>query len=947
MSPSPRRRFFQLPWRTAARIRADIDAELAFELDMRAAELVARGIPEEAARRRALAEFGDIEVTRSYCVDSDIAAQRSELRAEWLAELGQDARLAWRGMRRAPGFALLVLVTLALGIGANTAVFSVVKKVVLEQLPYGQPDRLVRLYGASTRNPEGRARLTPAEVADLRQSPVFADVAAIGYYGGLTYAGDDRAEMWNGVQVSPDFFHVLGVRALLGRTIDARDIGPDAAPVVVLSYALWQRTFGGDSGIVGRDVRLSGQARTVVGVMPPTFIPPERNPEIWTPLDMRVAFRDPVAARQSRALGAVGRLADGVTPVELSTALDLLARRAREKYPELHDLAPVRAVPLHDDIVGDVRPVLLVVMGAAALVLLIACVNVAGLFLSRATARRRELAVRTALGAGRGRLVRQLLTESAILGIAGGAIGVGIAYSGRNILVRVAQMLLPAVGDIRIDAGVLAFAVAISLASALAFGLVPALAGTRFGLHASLGESSRGAAAGRSSTRMSRALVVTQVALAVVLLIGAGLLGRTLATLEQTGVGYDTGANILTFGVALSSAKYADGTRQAYFFDDLRDRIRALPTVRSAATVGVSPWNGYTAGGPDSIAAEGQATGVGGPEMASRVTVSDAYFATLGIPVRRGREFTPLDRGDSPLVAVVSESVARRFWPGVNPLGQRIRVGGESAPLLEVVGVVGDVRERPAEDVKPTVYVPMRQHPRGWASVIVRTTGNSMVIVPAIQRALHDMDPELPLVGAEALREVFDGMLGVQRLPMLFVTAFASLALVLAALGVYSVMAYSVTAREREFGIRAALGARSASVLALVLRQGMGMAVLGTAIGLIVAGWATRGLAGILVGVAPRDPATFAVIALILLGVSAVACLIPARRATRVDPVCQRTLKVSGIWTSCFTFRPPASAGWNFQRASACLTASTNSSFVAPIALKVDMSTLPDVSTTN
>lgn len=885
MSRPQRRRFLQLPWRSTARIQQDIDEELAFDLDMRVAELVARGVTEPEARRRAITEFGDIERTRAYCAETDIAAQRSERRTEWLAELRQDSLLAWRGMRRTPAFALVVLATLALGIGANTAVFSVVRRVVLAPLPYSQPDRLVRLYGGSVADPNARGMLTPADVADLQQSRAFAAVAPFGNYGGATYVGDQRAEMWSAVQVGAEFFHLLGVRALLGRTIDARDTGADAPPVVVLSHGLWQRTFGGDSSIVGRDVQLDGHARTVVGVMPPTFISPDRDTEIWTPLDLRGFFRDPVAARQYRVLRAVGRLADGVTPAELHAALDLLARRAHEQYPELGDAAAVNAVPLHDDMVRDGRPVLLVVMGAAALVLLIACVNVAGLFLSRATARRRELAVRAALGAGRARLVRQLLTESAIVGLAGGAVGIGLAFWGKHVLVGLAQMLLPTMGDVRMDAGVLAFAVAVSLLSSLAFGIVPALAGTRFGLHGSLSESSRGAAGGRGSARVGRVLVVTQVALAVVLLIGAALLGRTLATLESIGVGFDTGPHLLTFGVGLSSSRYAERARQTAFFDELRGRIRALPRVRSVAAVVISPWNGYTAAGPDSISIEGQSTGAGGLDVASMVTVSEDYFATLGIPVQRGREFSTLDRESAPPVAVVSESVARRLWPGVSPIGRRVRVGGRSSPLLEVVGVVGDVRERPGQDVVPTVYVPLRQSPQGWASLVVRTTGNVMALVPAIQRELHDMDPELPLVGPRTLEDIFNGMLGGQRLPMIFITAFATLALVLAALGVYSVMAYAVTARQREFGIRSALGAHRGNVLALVLRQGMAMAVLGTAIGLLVAVWATRVLAGMLVGVAPRDPGTFLVIAMILLGVSSVACLIPARRATRVDPV--------------------------------------------------------------
>jgi predicted permease len=884
MSRHPRRRFFQLPWRSAERIRAEVDVELQFELDMRAAELARQGLAEEEARRRALAEFGDIEQTRRYCAESDIAAQRSEGRAEWLSELGQDVRLAWRGMRRTPGFALVVLATLALGIGANTAVFSVVWKVVVRQLPYERPEQLVRIFGATARNPDAGGLLTPAQVADLRELPTLAEIAPFGYYSGHTYVGDKRTEMWQGVTVSPEFFTTLGVHALLGRTIDARDVADVPAPVVVLSYALWQRTFGGDSSIVGREVLLDGHSHTVIGVMPATFLSPERDPEIWTPLDMRTAFRDPVAARQLRSFRVLARETDGVGPAQLRASLETLSHREQLKYPELGEGSVVMAVPLHDAMVGDARPILLVIMGAALLVLLIACVNVAGLFLSRAIARRREFAVRAALGAGRGRLMRQLLTESAMVGVAGGAIGVALAFAAKHLLVLGATLLLPTMGDVSIDGGVLIFAVVLSAFCVVAFGIIPALVGTHFRLQGSLGESTR-TTGGRSSSRLGRALVVGQVALAVVLLIAAGLIGRTLLSLERTGVGFDTGSELLTFGVALSSPSYAEASRQLDFFDALKERIGELPPVASVATVTVAPWNGYTTGGADSIFADGLAVGADDFDMASQVTVSDDYFATLGIPVRSGREFTPLDREDAPLVAVVSESVARRFWPGRNPVGQQIRLGRRGAPLMEIVGVAGEVRERPDGELKPTVYVPMRQHPRGFTSFVVRASGDAMATVPAIRGALHDLDPEIPLVGARTLKEVFADMIGAQRLMLILVGAFALLALFLAALGVYSVMSYAVGARQREFGIRSALGARASSVLVLVLRQGMAMALLGTAIGLVLAAWATSALTGLLVGVTARDPITFAAIVLLLLGVSLVACLIPARRATRADPV--------------------------------------------------------------
>jgi predicted permease len=865
---------------------AEIDEEIDFELDMRTAELVRLGLSEDEARRRALAEFGDIEETRRYCADTDIAAQRSEGRREWLTELVQDARLAWRGMRRTPGFALVVLITLALGIGANTAVFSVVRRVVIKPLPYANPEQLVRLYGATTRNPNAGNLLTPAQVADLRELPTFSEIAPFGYYSGYTYTGDQRSEMWQGVTVSPEFFSVLGVRALLGRTIDARDVTELPAPVVVLGYPLWQRSFGGDSSIVGREVLLDGHPFTVIGVMPPDFIFPEssRDPEIWTPLDMRAAYRDPVAARQRPSLRVLARLTNGVGPTELRGTLDMLSQRERASYPELDEGSIIAAVPLHDAMVGSVSPILLLVMGAALLVLLITCVNVAGLFLWRAIARRRELAVRAALGAGRGRLVRQLLTESAIVGLAGGAIGVALAFAAKRLMVAGLKTLLPTMGDISIDSGVLLFAVLLSVLCVMGFGILPALVGTDFRLQGSLGESTR-TTGGRSTSRLGRALVVAQLALSVTLLVAAGLLGRTLLSLERTGIGLSTGSDRLKFEVALSTPKYSDRSRWLGFFDALKETIGELPSVRSVAMVTVAPWNGYTVGGADSIFAEGLAAGASDFDMASRVTVSEHYFATLGIPLRSGREFTSLDRDDAPLVAVISEGVARRFWPGRNPIGRQIRLGGRNSPSMEVVGVAAQVRERPDGQPMPTVYVAMRQHPVGWTSFVVRTNGDAISIVPSIRRALYDLDPAIPLVGARTLDDVFAGMIAWRRLLLVLVSSFALLALFLSTLGVYSVMAYNVGARQREFGIRTALGARTSSVLALVLRQGMAMALLGTVIGLLLAAWVTSALTGLLVGVAPRDPLTFLAIAFVLLAVSAIACLIPARRATRADPV--------------------------------------------------------------
>lgn len=879
-----KRRSFQLPWRSARSIQADVDEELQFELDMRTAALEREGLSHAEARRRALAEFGDVEQTRRYCAEMDRDAQRSERRREWVSELRQDAQFAWRGMRRSPGFALVVLFTLALGISANTAAFSVVRKALLDRLPYRDAERLVTLAGGTSGNPRAGTLVTPAEILAVRGSRAFDGVAPFGWYGGMTFVASDGAEVWGSVQVGGDFFRVLGVSPLLGRAIDPGDAEPGAAAVVVLSYPLWLRAFGGDSGVVGRTILLNGSARTVVGVMPSDFVFPERSPEIYTAMDFARLTRNPATARRARALHAVARLADGVTRDQVRAELARLAASARQEFPELGDVPAVRAVPIRDAMVGEVRPVLLVVMGASALVLLLACVNVASLFLSRASERRRELAVRAALGAGRMRLVRQLLTESAMIALAGGALGLGLAFWGKDVLARGAGMLLPSLGDVEIDAGVLAFAAAASLASVIVFGLLPAVAGTRLDLKGALSESSRGATGGRTLAR--RVLVAAQMALAVVLLIGSGLLARTLVSLQQTGVGYDTEAQVLTFRVNLAPAKYPGPVEQREFWNAFLSSVRSMPRVHSVGMVVVSPWNGYTSAGPDSFHVEGSIGGEAVQDLAARVVVSDGYFAALGVPLRRGRAFASSDRAGTPLVAIINESLARRVWNGADPIGRRARLGGSAAPWLSVIGVAGDVRPTPSAAVEPTVYVPMTQASgAGGGDVVVRADDDAISLVPSIRRELRELDPTLPLVGARSMNDVFGTMLAAPRLPAVFMAAFAILALILAVLGVYSVMAHSVAARQREFGIRTALGAGRANVLALVMRQGMTTAIVGTAAGLVAAVLSARILGALLFGVSAHDPVTFVAIPVALVIVSAAACWLPARRATAVDPV--------------------------------------------------------------
>lgn len=875
------RRFLQLPWRSPARIQADVDEELGFDLDMRTAELVAQGLPEVDARRQAMSEFGEFEQTRRYCAGTDRAGQRDQRRTQWRMELQQDVRLAWRGMRRTPGFALVVLATLAVGIGANTAVFSVVSRVLIDRLPYRAPERLVLLYGGTQENPSGRGMLSAAEIdAMQRASRSLQMVAPFGFHGGHTYVSDDGAEMWQGSRVGPAFFRTLGVSALLGRTIDERDVGTEAAPVVVLSHAHWRRAFGGDSGIIDRMVLLNGISHAVIGVMPSTFVAPARTPEIWVPLDLPAILRGQLAERN--ILGVVARLADGATLDQARAELGVIVREVPDNPTAARSIRLANPIPVRDAMVGEARPVLLVVMGAAVLVLVVTCINVAGMFLARAAARRRELAVRAALGAGRWRLVRQQLTESLLIGLTGGIIGVVFAFWGKGVLVSVGDRVLPPMGEAAaINAPVLGFALMVSLTCGLAFGLVPAMFGARTDLNTALIESGRGAAGGRVRTRAGRVLVAGQVALAVIILVSAGLLGRTLVLLERTDVGYRTDNSVLTFRVNLGpKERYPDGESSAQFFGTLLEQIRGLPGVRTAGLIAISPWNGW--GYNWTIGIDGR------PDSTSviRATVSDGYFGSLGIPVRAGRDFEIGDRVGTSPVAIISETMARQYWPSASPLGARIRfTGGSDSLWREIVGVVGNVRENAMADPTPVAYVPVWQSPDGGYEVMVQTDRDARQLIPAVRRALRELDPALPLVLPRTMDEVTRASLVGHRLPVLFTTAFAALALLLAALGVYGVMAYTVSAREREFGIRAALGASRERVLVQVLRQGMTTALVGTTVGLVAAAGISRVLAGLLVGVGPRDPATFVAAPLILLVVSSVACLIPARRAMKVEPL--------------------------------------------------------------
>jgi predicted permease len=855
---------------------------LGFYFDMRARELAEQGMSETEARREAVREFGDVEYTKRYCLAEDAMGSREERRTDVLAELRQDVTHSWRTFRRSPGFAVVALVTLALGIGANTAIFSVVNGLLLRDLPFGEPDRLVRLWGAHKDSGVDRSQLSAGDFIDLRtRQRSFTTLGAFAWGGG-TYIGTGDPVRLAGARVDANVFTVLGVRPYLGRTFAVGDDSAGVNPTIVLGFNAWRRVFGGDSAIIGKSVDISGLSRTVIGVLPPTFFfPTMAEAEIFTPLDLTPLLRDVNRIRKFHNLGALGRLRPGTTLAQARSELSGIMRQLEQDFPQSNSNMSVATVDLRDAVVGDARPALLVLLGASLLVLLIACANVAGMLLSRAVSRRQELAVRAALGAGRARLVRQMVTESLVLALCGGAVGLALALGATRALVASAADRLPAASQVTVDVTVLLTALVVTVASGVLFGLVPALAASR-GIQLALKDAGRGASGGVSRHRMRTVLVTGQLALAVMLLVGAGLLVRSLRHLQSRDLGYSI-ESTLTFEVVLVGDRYDDPGAQDRFFDALYTRLAALPGVAAVGGSGNIPMRG---GAMASLAIDGR------PEPAVKLPevgyqpVSDDLFRAMGVPLKRGRVFGPQDDTDAPRVVLLSESLVRAFWPDGDPIGARIRLGpNPNDPWMTVVGVVGDVRMGVADDSRPTAYVSARQDHWGGMTIVMRTTTDPMSLLPAVRREVRAIDPTIPVAEAHSMKQVQSMGLADRRLPMQLMAAFALLALVLAAVGVYGVMAYSVAARTREIGVRVALGAQPRSVFAMVVRQGMGAAAAGLSLGVLGAAALGRVLTTLLYGVKPTDVFTFVGVAGVLLAVVLVACLVPARRAVRVDPL--------------------------------------------------------------
>ncbi len=790
----------------------------------------------------------------------------------------QDLRYAIRSLRRSPGFALAAIATLAIGIGANTAIFSVVHGVLLNPLPFPGPERLVMVWGHHTTI--GRETASLPDFLDWRaRSRSFESMAALATTR-YNFAAGGEPESIRGVRATASLFPVLGVSPALGRAFVPEDERGGTGRVVLLSQAFWQRRFGGDREALGRTIHLSGVPHLVVGIAPGT-LRLQQEVDVWTPL-----VTDTTLGRRSDFLAVVGRLRGGVDLPDAQRELTAIARGLEREYPETNTGWGVELVALQEQMVGPIRPALLTFMGAVALVLLIACANVANLMLARVAARGREVTIRAALGASRRRLARQILTESVVLALLGCGVGLILAQWGVQALRTLEPGTIPRMHEIDLNLTALAFALGLSIATGLLFGLVPAIRALGRDLQAGLKEGSRGVSGGTGLRSTRGVLVLAEVALAFMLLIGATLLLRSFDRLQRVDPGF-TGEGVFSATVGLPRAKYPEPAALVAFSDQLLARVRALPGVRAAALASDPPIGGSLPYWSLSIAGVDQpAPGV--VQDAAVFMTSPDYFETVGVPIVEGAVYGSTDRLEGARVAVVSQTLARRYWPGRSAVGGRITLGdpADSAGWMTVVGVVGDVRsEELGAPAYPQLYLPMSQAPVRSLVIVARAAGDPLDLAPAVRQALAELDPELPLSDIATLDQRIAGTLARPRINATLLTGFALTALLLAAIGIYGVIAYGVVQRTRELGIRMALGAGADNVLRLVIRQGMVPVIAGVILGLAGALAGTRLLRGLLFGVGATDPIAFLTVTVFLLGTALAASWVPARRAARSDPM--------------------------------------------------------------
>ena len=800
----------------------------------------------------------------------------------------QDIRYAVRKLSRTPGFTTIAAFTLALAIGATTAIFSVIDGVLLKPLPFREPERVVRVTNLRDGN---RMVSSVPDFLDIRaQSKSYASLAALDNQA-MNLTGGSEPERISAARVGATFWSLLGVTPQVGRGFAPNEDSQSAARTVVLSDGLWKRRFGGDRRIVGKTIALDGNSFTVIGVAPPGFSFPDR-PDVWIPLVFAQDDLNP-DGRGAHWMGIMGRLAPNVTVTQATSELVTITRRLEEQYPESNTNMSGAVIPMQEYLVGDVRPALYVMLGAVAFVLLIACANVANLLLVRAASRESEMAVRTALGAGAWRLVRQLVIESVLLAMIGGVFGTLLALWGVDLLLSMAPNGLPRINEVTVNGSVLVFTAGVTAVTGVLFGLFPALHAARANVGGMLKEGMRGSSGGVASRRARNTLVMAEMALAVVLLVGAGLLIRSFSKLLAVDPGFRA-ERVVTFAIAAPDTKYGQYAQRRELVSNLVERMKRVPGAQGAAVVTGLPLSNimmrtsaHIVGTPPERPGERKSTDV--------AMATPGYFTTMGIPLVAGRDFTDRDGSGAPVVSIVNQEFVKRYFPNENPIGKRIELGWDQDTAStggnmtlggEIVGVVANVKRRGlSQEVFPETYASYMQPTFSNFSVVVRSTADPSTVMAAIRAQMRELDRDLPLSDLRQLKELVAASVSRPRFYTTILGVFASIALILAAVGIYGVISYAVSLRTRELGIRIALGATGRQVSGLVLQQGVGLAIAGVAVGGAGAYWLTRLLSKLLFGVSATDPLTFVGVAALLTAIAAIASFVPARRAAKVDPL--------------------------------------------------------------
>ena len=851
--------------------------ELEIHIALHIEDNLRAGMSLEEARRQALIKFGGVTQVREL--------HREQRGLPRLETLLQNLRFGVRMLLKNPGFSLIAIVTLALGIGANTAIFSVVHTALLESLPYRDADRLVMVWEKSQTRTQNVINL--GNFFDWKtQTNSFEDMAA--FVDTRANLIGDGEPVEAPMQVCTDnLFSVLGVQPVLGRAFTPAHSKSGQDDVVVLSYGLWQRRFGGDLNVIGRKLMLNNDENTIIGVLPPDFkwhilgySPTNQPAELWKPWIITEQRKQ----RLGRSASAVARLKPGVSLTQARAEMDALQARLVEQYKEFSTGWGITVTPLREQFAGELRPALRMLMGAVGLVLLIACANVANLLLARSAARQKEIAVRAAIGAGRARIVWQLLTESVLLAAMGGMAGLLLAWWGTGLLARLSPRELGVLQDIKISAPVLGFTFLVSLLTGILFGLVPALEATNLKLSETLKEAGRSTGGSLRSRRLRNVLVVAEVALALVLLVGAGLLIRSFMRLQAVDTGFNA-ENVLTMRVTLPGRVYNDNPKRINFFTQAVAQMQALPGVESAGAINFMPFAGPVAGMILEIV--GKPRSLPGQRLNTSISVTDQkFFQTMQIPLKRGRMFTEQEVREARHVVIINEALAKNYFPNEEALGQRIVITTINQIPQEIIGIAADVKQiQLDQEAGPMTYWPIAELPYNTMTFVLRTKAEPQSVAAAVRKVIQSLDSHQPVADVRTLESMLTKSVARQRFNTLLLAVFAAVALLLAASGIYGVMSYSVSQRANELGIRQALGATARDVLKLVLAQGMKLALMGVVFGLATALAVTRLLQGLLYGVGPLDPFTFAGVALLLSGVALLACWLPARRATKVDPL--------------------------------------------------------------